>query len=253
MDGGDPSVGLSEAVRSGLCRAGMVAASGPRVQVMLFITREWVAWLAGAAALLDEAELARIQRRRNPDDRVELTVCYAIHRLVIATWLAIDPESVPLERDARGCPRIPGTGLSTSLSHSGGGFAVAVSTAGAVGVDIEPADRAEVMPEIAARVAHPDEMAAFGREATVADARALLEMWVRKEALLKAAGTGMAREMHTFCAPAGVPLALAPPCPDLTQVQPLVLGPDWVGAVAAPPGAFVECARVGPGWPLSGT
>ncbi|WP_456974869.1 4'-phosphopantetheinyl transferase family protein [Luteimonas sp. A277] len=217
---------------------------------MLFITREWLGWLAGAAALLDAADLARVQRRRNPHERDELTLCYAIHRLVIGTHLGIEPVTVPLVRDALGCPRVPGTGVSTSLSHAGGGFAVALSTAGPVGVDIEPADRAGVMPEIAERVAHPDEMAALGRESTPAVDRSLLALWVRKEALLKAAGTGMAREMHTFCAPENEVLVLAPPGPALARLQALDLGGGWIGAVAAPPGILVEYARLRPFWPL---
>ena len=250
MDGGDASVGLGEAFRSGLLRTGLRIGSPHGVQVMLFLTREWLAWLAAAAALLDPADMARVQRRRNPHERDELTLCYAIHRLVIATCLDIEPVTAPLVRDALGCPRVPGTGISTSLSHSGGGFAVAVSTAGPVGVDIEPADRAGVMPEIADRVAHPEEMAAFSRLSPAMSSRALLELWVRKEALLKAAGTGMAREMHTFRAPANKVLPLRRSGPDLIRLQALDLGQDWVAAVAASPEAAVECAAVSPGWPL---
>jgi phosphopantetheinyl transferase len=36
-----------------------------------------------------------------------------------------------------GRPRLPGTGLHASISHSGATVAVAVSSAGAVGVDVQ--------------------------------------------------------------------------------------------------------------------
>ena len=56
-----------------------------------------------------------------------------------------------------------------------------------------------------------DELAALANLSDDARGRALLDLWVRKEALLKAAGIGLECEMETFPAPTGVPLPLNGP------------------------------------------
>lgn len=231
---------LRAAFRSSLPEPGWPSSSSAQVQVALFDLVDWLPWLADAAALLDAADLERAQRRRNTRDRDDLTVSYALHRLLIGARMGVDAVAVPLVRDALGCPRLRDTRISTSLSHAAHALALAVTAAGPVGVDIEPVDRVRVMPEIAGRVSHPSETADLAGASPEASGRALLGLWVRKEALLKAAGVGMAREMNTFVAPANEPLVLSPPDTDLTQLQMLDLGANWVGAVAAPPGLSVE-------------
>ena len=237
---------LRAAFRMALPEPGWPRSSPAQVQVALFALPEWFPWLADATALLDAADLERVQRRRNARDRHELTVAYALHRLLLGARMRADAVAVPLERDALGCPRLRDTPLATSLSHAEQGLALAVTAAGPVGVDIERADRASVMPEIAPRVTHPTEVGALEDLPAADRGRRLLELWVRKEALLKAAGVGMAREMETFVAPADEPVVLSPPEPQMTQLQMLDIGKEWVGAVAAPPGMSVECLWLHP-------
>jgi len=96
---------------------------------------------------------------------------------------------------AHDCPRCGGTDhgrpslLATaglrrpahvSLARAAGLSVVALSTAGPVGVDVEP-DGAAAFPGFHGVAAHPDE----AREDPT-------RIWVRKEALLKAHGTGLA-------------------------------------------------------------
>jgi 4'-phosphopantetheinyl transferase len=231
---------LRAAFRASLPVPGWPSSSSAQVQVALFDLGDWAPWLADAVALLDAADLERAQRRRSACDRDVLTMSYALHRLLIGARMGVDAVAVPLVRDALGCPRLRDTRISTSLSHAEHSLALAVTAAGPVGVDIEPVDQVRVMPEIAGRVSHPSEVAHLADALPADSARALLELWVRKEALLKAAGVGMAREMSTFVAPANEPLVLSPPDPELTQLQMLDIGEDWVGAVAAPPGSSVE-------------
>ncbi|WP_454832940.1 4'-phosphopantetheinyl transferase family protein [Pseudoxanthomonas wuyuanensis] len=178
--------------------------------VGLFELDDWRGWLPQAAALLDGPERARVQRRRRPVDRETLTLAYALHRLFLQAALSLDAAILPLGRDALGCPRLEGGAAHTSLSHSEAHVAIAVCRHGPVGVDVEPCLRRRVMDEIAAQICHPDEaaeMAAFSEEART---DALLGLWVRKEALLKAAGIGLARSMDSFRAPAGQALPLGP-------------------------------------------
>ncbi|HEY5970374.1 MAG TPA: 4'-phosphopantetheinyl transferase superfamily protein [Pseudoxanthomonas sp.] len=212
--------------------------------VALFQLGEWKAWLPQAAALLDAAELVRVERRRRQKDRDSLTLAYALHRLFLGTVLEMEAAVVPLGRDESGCPRLAGLSASTSLSHADDYVALAVCLHGPVGVDIEPRSRLAVMPEIAARVCHPDESARLRNFEGIAYGEALLALWVRKEALLKAAGVGLAREMTDFPAPEGESLPLDGNVGASTRLHMLEGGGAAVAALAAPHGIPIHSAWV---------
>src|SRR5690606_24842401 len=169
---------------------------------------DWQPHLARAAELIDVHEAARAARQRLPRNRDMLVLAYALHRLLLSQVLGCAIGDVPLGRDAKGCPRLHGDRLFTSLSHAGQRVAIAVAGAGPVGIDIEPVSRAADMPELAERVAHPDELCELAPLGAHALGEALLAMWVHKEALLKAAGIGLEREMDSFVAPWRVALPL---------------------------------------------
>lgn len=211
------------------------------VTVLLVDTGAWARWLPAARALLDTAEAARVRRRRLMADRDLLTQAYAWHRLLLAAVLGCDPAAVPLFRDARGCPRLAESPFHTSLSHADGCVALAASVIGPVGIDIEPAARAIAVRDIAAAICHPAEAAALSGLDAAAHAAALLDLWVRKEALLKAAGIGLARAMSSFRANGGE-LTVAGTC----RVQLLDAGPAWAAAVAGPAAAAVSSAWLRP-------
>ncbi|WP_460823365.1 4'-phosphopantetheinyl transferase family protein [Lysobacter olei] len=206
---------------------------------------EWSPWLAEADGMLDVAERERVGRQRFSSDRDALTLTYALHRLMLAQFLGCDPGSVLIERDGLGCPRLSGGEVSTSLSHAGRrAAAFAITATGAIGVDVEPTSRAAVMPELADWICHPSER--MGRDAVdgVDGGEALLGLWVRKEAYLKAAGIGMRREMRSFPAPDRGLLPL--PKGGLCQVNALNAGRSWHAAVAGAPGMPITCSWLRP-------
>jgi len=220
------------------CDATLGTRESPRVVVALFDLRDWQGWFEQARFLLDAREAARVARAHAEADRRALVFAYAFHRLVLGGLLGMSPASVPLARDGNGKPVLEGLALETSLSHSTPYVAVAACATGTVGVDLEPALRSVVMPEIAAQVCHPREARQLAAVAPRARARALLALWVGKEALLKAAGIGLAREMSSF---------VAVPSPESgTRVQMLEAGEDCIAAVAGPTGVPVDCAWIRP-------
>jgi 4'-phosphopantetheinyl transferase len=201
--------------------------------VALADVRDWMAWLPAALALLDDAEDLRMRRKRNPGDREVLTLTYALHRLLLGHILDMDPAAVPLWRDAAGCPRVGNNLVHTSLSHAGDRIALAVSRVGPVGVDIEPLVRTHMLLEMAESVCTRPERAAVEALAIGSRGTALLGLWVRKEALLKAAGTGLSVEMSSFDAPEGA----VRPMPILEArawLEMLDAGPDCLAALARP-------------------
>jgi 4'-phosphopantetheinyl transferase len=136
--------------------------------------------------------------------------------------------------------------VHTSLSHADGLVAIAVSMAGPVGVDIEPVHRAAVMPEVSARVAHPREYAELSMLPPRDRNDALLALWVRKEALLKAAGIGLAQEMNAFEAPTGRAVELAGGAGGTAAIRMLDGNGSSIAAVAGAPGCALHCAWLRP-------
>jgi 4'-phosphopantetheinyl transferase len=243
-DSRSPCTTLREAFAGALPRSRPSVGPDGRVFVGLFDLRHWQPWLADAYALLDVRERDRVHNRRVAADRDQLALAYALHRLLLGNALGCDAGAVPIGRDAAGCPRLAGGPWSTSLSHAHGVLALAVTTTGPVGVDIEPSSRASVMPEIAGRVCHPADVAEIADLVEPAWSLALLALWVRKEAFLKAAGTGLQREMASFTASDGDLLAL--PGGRMARVRMLDAGPRWVAAIAGAASAPVESAWLSP-------
>lgn len=121
-----------------------------------------------------------------------------IVQLVAARHLGVHPADIEIDRADRGKPRLGGTpspfafNLSDADDHVAAAFGLGLE----IGVDIERADRRTVEPErFARRVLSVAERAAIeGLEGDALD-RALIRMWTRKEAVLKAAGHGLRREL----------------------------------------------------------
>lgn len=189
----------------------------------------WTWWNADACSASSAATTATSPRLLTP----AIGWCFS-------AVLGCPPGEVSLGRDTLGCPRLADDRVRTSLSHADGLVAIAVSCVGRVGIDIEPVARAGAMAEIATRVCHPRELVALSRLSGPERTRALLSLWVCKEALLKAAGIGLAVDMEQFEAPVDRTLPLPGGVPGTAIVR-LFDGDDrFLAALAGPPGGITS-------------
>lgn len=205
---------------------------------------------AGWADVLDDAERARAHAL--PAAVAERFVLgRVLLRAVLGQHLACDPAAVRLDvRCARcggphGRVRVAGplgdaaTAPHVSLTRSGPLVAVALSVHVPVGVDVESVAAVSAAP-VADVLLSPEELDAHRALATdpgadpAAGAARLARAWVRKEAALKALGTGLAADPTAW--------ALRPPehrlpgvdalAPGGVAVADLDLGAGLAGAVA---------------------
>ena len=197
------------------------------------------------AALLPAAERERAGRLRRVVDRDRTITTWALVRTLLGELLGEDPCDVAIERHCVRCgsgdhgkPRLAdmSAGIHFSLAHSGAHVVVAVSRAGAVGIDVEALRPNMDYRPLVRKTLTADEAVAF--QADGARPHDFLRTWVRKEAVTKAVGTGIATPFHTFAV--GEPAKLAtlltwpddPSLVDRTTLLDLPGDPDRPAAVA---------------------
>lgn len=204
--------------------------------VVLFDCSQWTRFHGEANQLLPGQERERSHRFRQEQHRTTYVMAHAVWRLVLAEVLGVAPEALALENTAHGQPCLPGSGYATSLSHSGNQVAIAVARATCIGIDIEQSPPRAGMRDLIRVVCTPDEADALHAVAASMQDAALLALWTRKEALLKAFGVGLLTAPSSIPADAGVPHA--PPAMAAGMpaciVHPLALPEGWMGALAAP-------------------
>lgn len=232
----DAAPSLGEIVRSWLRHGGRSSTNENEALVVLFDSSHWTGFRSEASRVLPSLERERSLRFRQEQHRNAYVMAHAVWRLVLGEVLGIAPENVPLESTTHGQPRLPGTGYATSLSHSGNHVAIAVVRAECIGIDVEQAPPRAGMRDLLKVVCTPDEAGAISALSPSMQDGALLELWTRKEALLKAFGVGLLATPSTIRADPGIPIAPPPlaACMPACVVHSMTLPQGWVGALAAP-------------------
>jgi 4'-phosphopantetheinyl transferase len=151
-------------------------------------------------ALLGTAERERMRRFRDEPAAAAYARTRAGARRALGALLGVPASEIVLGREAcpgcddprHGPPRLvhPGTPLAISLSRTAGRGLFAVGTAARVGVDVEAL---RSCTDAMAELALTDRERAAVRTAPPGEERdrLLLRGWTRKEAVLKAVGTGL--------------------------------------------------------------
>jgi 4'-phosphopantetheinyl transferase len=190
---------------------------------------------AAHLSLLDVGEVERGRQYRLAADSNRCLLGAVLLRVAAARHLGVRPADVNVDRACGRCgaqhgrPQLPGSGLNASVSHSGDIVAVAITSAGPVGVDIESV-RAIDFTTVATSVCTPAELTDLR---VAADFYAF---WTRKEAVLKATGEGLARPMTDLrvTPPGSAPalLGLGDGAPPDCRMQDISVGDGYQACVA---------------------
>ena len=155
------------------------------------------AWWIAAAPRISAGETATALRFHHRRDAVRHAVGRALIRMLLARELGIIRLSEEFSNNAWGKPNLPRSGLEFNISHSGNLVWVALSRAGAIGIDVEWVD-ASVDHKDLARIFHPLECSAIWALPEAEARDAFYRCWTRKEAVIKALGEGLSRPLTTF-------------------------------------------------------
>ncbi|MCX4692886.1 4'-phosphopantetheinyl transferase superfamily protein [Streptomyces sp. NBC_01408] len=149
-------------------------------------------------SVLSREELRRAAAFRGRRDRDTYLVTHLALRMALARELGMPPAEVPFIRhpcpgcgEPHGRPGVEGDPLHFSLSHCADRGLIAVART-PVGVDLERTPDPAVVRRLS-RLLHPAEHAELALLPEAERAGAFLRAWCRKEAYLKAIGTGLSR------------------------------------------------------------
>ncbi|WP_424530177.1 4'-phosphopantetheinyl transferase family protein [Sphaerisporangium viridialbum] len=193
--------------------------------------------------VLNETELKRAATYRREQDRRRYLTASWLLRTAAAIQLDMAPENVSVERRCGDCDKPHGRpyiltddSLHASISHSGNRVAVALTTAGPVGVDVEEVPTAPVS-ELVRCALSPAEQAVLGSLPERDQQAGFARMWVCKEAVLKATGHGLRipPDKVEVSGPLEAPELLAWPLeisPQSVRITTLYPGDGYAGVVA---------------------
>lgn len=159
-------------------------------------------WLAPLWGVLDEQEKAKADRFRAAHARRASILARGMTRLVLAKYLATSARSLTFEFNQYGKPALAERALAERLqfnvSHSGDWVVLAVTSAAAVGVDIERHRPLDDALRLAERFFSLSERSTLAQIASAEQLAAFFRCWTRKEAYIKAVGTGIFAGLDTF-------------------------------------------------------
>lgn len=149
--------------------------------------------------MISPEELAQSARFREEVHRNRYIQAHGLLRLLISRYTAIAPRFISLSVNAFGKPFLKNDqnilGLQFNMSHSGGMAAYAFSLDCSVGVDIEHVRDDNELIALAHRYfarAEHEELCSLSDSCRM---QHFFQLWTRKEACMKAKGTGLSLEL----------------------------------------------------------
>ena len=158
--------------------------------------------LAQLADVLSPDEKARADRFRFAKDRNHFTVARGMLRELLGAYLQQAPAGLEFSYGQHGKPALAGqnasTGLCFNLSHSFGMAVFAFARGRNLGIDVERVEPESTGEDIARRFFSLREVSDLRSLPPAARPEAFFRCWTRKEAYIKALGTGLHTPLDGF-------------------------------------------------------
>jgi 4'-phosphopantetheinyl transferase len=208
-------------------------------------------------AVLSLEERQRAGRFRFPDDRTRSVVGRGMLRTIVAACLETSPEELVFATNREGKPALDaaaGAALEFNVSHSGRWVVIGVTRQARVGVDVELMRPLSDRDRLIERFFASAEARAIQALAEEERHAAFFACWTRKEAFIKAIGSGLQFDLKRF----EVAVRADGPAALLTLEDSVEAAARWRLWSAAPePGYLAAVATEAPGalhaWYWSGS
>lgn len=144
-------------------------------------------------------EHRRAERLLSPEGRRRYRNARTALRLLLGRYLGRDPATVEIRVGRHGKPELPGGELSFNLTHSEDLALLAVTPEPlALGIDVEERNDGRPIDRLAERFFSEPEARSYAALPPTERVAAFYRLWTRKEAYLKAWGTGLTFSSRRF-------------------------------------------------------
>jgi len=147
-------------------------------------------------AMLDPVEAARADRFRQEHDRERFILGHGFMRETIAARVDEDPALIRFARGAFGKPYIEGRILRFNFSDTKDAVLIGMSNGDELGVDLETLSRTLDHEAVSGHYFTQEEDSDI--RSAPDGKRRFLELWTRKEAVLKASGVGIMDDLRAL-------------------------------------------------------
>ncbi len=154
-------------------------------------TDELVGIIGDPGKYLGKDEMARAARFLHENDRATYASCHVMLRLILARRLGTDPHQISFRTGVYKKPWLEGNPVYFNITHTANAFAIVISESCEAGIDMEPVNRDMNFRGIIKNFFSNSESEYIFRDPSESTSRFFM-LWTRKEALLKALGTGIA-------------------------------------------------------------
>jgi 4'-phosphopantetheinyl transferase len=148
--------------------------------------------------ILSPQERTRAESFRFPHLRMAFIVRHALLRRVLAEYLDQSPARIEFDYGERGKPFVRGAELFFSMSHSAGMAVYAIGPERLIGVDVEGVRPIPDCLALAASTFSESESKQIAALPPAVQLLAFYNGWSRKEAYVKALGTGLGTPLDGF-------------------------------------------------------
>lgn len=164
------------------------------VDIFFVKTKDMLSVYPYLRSCISHDELMRAEKFHFDEDRETYISCHATLRLVISKKLNTSPLEISFIVDSHNKPGLVGNSLSFNITHTRDSFAFAVSGHPYIGIDLEKIRWDFDFIQIVESFFSENEQRYILELKNMAVNRFFL-LWTRKEALLKAIGTGIFADM----------------------------------------------------------
>lgn len=163
-----------------------------------------ISWehVSNLATLLSEDEMVRAHRFHFARDQRRFIVARGILRQILGSYTGLPPQSLRLQYGEYGKPALTadcgGTWLQFNLAHAHERVFYGLTRGMKIGIDLERVRAHFASLQIAERFFAPAEVATLKTITGKARVDAFFNCWTRKEAYIKAQGTGFSLPLDQF-------------------------------------------------------
>jgi 4'-phosphopantetheinyl transferase len=147
------------------------------------------------ARLLSKEEWQRTNQLRGSELQNQYILCHGVLRMIVSEYTDTDPTNIAFEHGEFGKPKISGfrgkDGIEFNLAHTRGLGVYAFNLDARVGIDIEHLSIFPEMEAVASQIFDPETKRFWQSLPEEKKMVAFYNGWTRKEAYLKAMGTGL--------------------------------------------------------------